>query len=153
MKVFVERVSNFLQLAHAQKRTVTIDQSAERGGSDLGFRPTELWLTGLCSCSMMTLLRYAEQNGVPLTDVSITAEDSVDEQGDISAIDFQVSFSGQLTAEEKKDLLQYVRNNCKVMRTVGPHIRISYREAAQAETEDSQLAGSRCTLEGGNCCG
>ncbi|MWV43905.1 OsmC family peroxiredoxin [Paenibacillus sp. HJL G12] len=150
MQVFVERVSGFLQLAHAQNRTVTIDQSVERGGGNMGFRPTELWLVGLSSCSVMTLLRYAEQQELQLVDVTVTAEDSVDEQGDIAAIDFRVTFSGSLAAEQKADMLEHVKNNCKVLKTVGPHIKISYREA---ETSNVQLAGTSCTLEGGNCCG
>lgn len=150
MQVFVERVNRFLQLAHAQSRTVTLDQSVERGGGNLGFRPTELWLVGLSSCSMMTLLRYAEERGLQLTDVSVIAQDTVDDQGDISAIDFRVSFTGSLTSEQKKDLLQHVQSNCKVLKTVGPHIAIRYQEA---EGSEDQLTAASCTLEGGNCCG
>lgn len=149
MKIYLQRVKRFLQLAHAQNRTVTIDQSVERGGENLGFRPTELWLIGLSSCSVMTLLRYAEQHALPLTDVSVTAEDMLDDNGDIVAIAFEVTFTGDVSAEQRAELLSYVRSNCKVLRTVGPHIAISYTEAAQAEAPQ---AGSSCTLEGGNCC-
>jgi len=149
MKVFVERVSRFLQLAHAQSRTVTIDQSVERGGGNMGFRPTELWLVGLSSCSVMTLLRYAEQKELLLTDVSVTAEDTVDDQGDISAIDFRVTFAGDLTVQQKAELLLHVKSNCKVLRTGGPHIAISYREA---DPDAAVHTGTSCTLEGGNCC-
>ncbi|WP_438349646.1 OsmC family protein [Paenibacillus sp. FA6] len=149
MKIYLQRVKRFLQLAHAQNRTVSIDQSVERGGEDLGFRPTELWLIGLSSCSMMTLLRYAEEQAVPLTFVSVTAEDRMDSNGDISAIDFGVTFTGDLTAEQKANLLQHVKSNCKVLRTVGPHIAISYIES---DPTDAPHEGSSCTLEGGNCC-
>ncbi|OAB32949.1 OsmC family protein [Paenibacillus glacialis] len=149
MKIYLERVKRFLHVAHAQNRTVTVDQSVERGGEDLGFRPTELWLIGLSSCSVMTLLRYAEQHALPLTDVSVTAEDTVDQNGDISAIDFRVTFTGELTTKQKVTLLQHVKNNCKVLRTVGPHITISYNES---DPTDAPMAVSSCTLEGGNCC-
>ena len=149
MKIYLQRVKKFLQLAHAQNRTVSIDQSVERGGEDLGFRPTELWLIGLSSCSMMTLLRFAEREALPLTDVSVTAEESVDSNGDISAIDFGVAFTGDLTVEQKESLLQHVKNNCKVLRTVGPHIAISFKESDLA---DATYEGTSCTLEGGNCC-
>lgn len=149
MKIYLQRVKRFLQVAHAQNRTVTIDQSVERGGENLGFRPTELWLMGLSSCSVMTLLRYAEQHALLLTDVSVTAEDTVDENGDISAIDFIVTFTGELTNEQKVILLQHVKNNCKVLRTVGPHITIRYNES---NPTDAPLAATSCTLEGGNCC-
>ncbi|OAB43908.1 OsmC family protein [Paenibacillus antarcticus] len=149
MKIYIQRVKRFLHLAHAQNRTVTVDQSVERGGEDLGFRPTELWLIGLSSCSVMTLLRYAEQNTFPLTDVSVNAEDTVDENGDISAIDFGVSFTGDLTDEQKESLLQHVKNNCKVLRTVGSHITINFKESLLTDTPNE---GMSCTLEGGNCC-
>ncbi|HEY2493320.1 MAG TPA: OsmC family protein [Paenibacillus sp.] len=149
MKIYLQRVKRFLQVAHAQNRTVTIDQSVERGGEDLGFRPTELWLIGLSSCSVMTLLRYAEQHALPLTDVSVIAEDRLDNNGDISAIDFGVTFTGNLTEEQKVNLLQHVKSNCKVLRTVGPHIAISYTES---DPNDAPYAGTSCTLEGGNCC-
>lgn len=158
MKIYLQRVRRFLHLAHASNRTVTVDQSLERGGEDLGFRPTELWLICLSSCSMMTLLRYAEQQALPLADVAVTAEDTVDSNGDISAIDFGVTFTGSLTVEQKENLLQYVKSNCKVLRTVGTHIAISYKESVPTDSidttgsTDTLVNGASCTLEGGNCC-
>ncbi|GAB6988538.1 OsmC family protein [Paenibacillus pini] len=152
MKIYLQRVKNFLQLAHAQNRTVTIDQGVERGGEGLGFRPTELWLIGLSSCSVMTLLRHAEQNDYPLTDVSVTAEDRLDSDGDIIAIDFAVTFTGDLSEDQKTTLLQHVKSNCKVLRTVGSHIAISYSESDPSYRSKASLEGTSCTLEGGNCC-
>jgi putative redox protein len=148
MKIHLRRIRKFQQLANAQSRSVLIDQSVERGGEDIGFRPTELWLIGLSSCSVTTMTRYAEDQGYPVQGIEITAEDHLDEEGYITAITFKATIEGDVNAEQKSDLLTHVRHNCKLLRTVNPSIRIEYIETDKQE----QPQNPSCTLEGGNCC-
>jgi putative redox protein len=146
MKIRLRRIRKFQQLASAQSRSVLIDQGVDRGGEDIGFRPTELWLIGLSSCSVTTMTRYAEQQGYPVQGIEITAEDHLDDEGYITAITFKATIEGEVTAEQKTDLLTHVRYQCKLLRTVNPSIQIEYIEA------DTQPQNASCTLEGGNCC-
>lgn len=148
MKIHLRRLQKFQQLANAQSRSVLIDQSLDRGGEDIGFRPTELWLIGLSSCSATTMTRYAEQQGYPVEGIEVTAEDHLDDEGYITAITFKATIEGDVNAEQKSDLLTHVRQNCKLLRTVNPSIRIEY---VDADTQPRDHNAS-CALEGGNCC-
>ncbi|WP_256520061.1 hypothetical protein [Domibacillus sp. A3M-37] len=42
MRTRVKRIKNFQQLASANSRSVVIDQGTDKGGEDVGFRPTKL---------------------------------------------------------------------------------------------------------------
>jgi putative redox protein len=148
MKIQLRRLKGFQQLATAQTRSVTIDQGIDKGGDDVGFRPTELWLIGLSSCSVTTMTRYAKEKGYPLEGVSIIAEDTIDDKGYITSITFLVKMEGNLSKDEKIDLLQYVKGNCKLLLTINPSIQLHYVEDKGEETS----TGSVCTLDGGNCC-
>ncbi|WP_028548848.1 OsmC family protein [Paenibacillus sp. UNC451MF] len=148
MRIQLQRLRRFLQLATAQTRTVTIDQGLDRGGDNTGFRPTELWLIGLSACSVTTMTRYVEDKGWSVDDIHVTAEDTMNEQGDISRIEFQVTIKGQITEKQKSELLTHVRKNCKLLRTVSSHIEIEYIEA----TGEVEAAPAVCHLADGSCC-
>lgn len=148
LKIQLQRLRRFLQLATAQTRTVTIDQGADRGGENTGFRPTELWLIGLSACSVTTMTRFAEDKGWSVDDIHVSAEDFMNEQGDIARIEFQVTIKGQINEEQKSELLTHVKNNCKLLRTVASHIEIQYTEA----TGVAEAAPAVCHLTDGSCC-
>jgi putative redox protein len=148
MKTKIRRLKNFQQLGTAQSRSVTIDQGMDKGGEDVGFRPTELWLIALSSCSATTMTRYANEQGYSLTELEVNAEDTVNEDGYIESVTFHVTMEGDLTKEQKEDLIKYVRANCKLLLTVNPSIQLNYVESSQS-LENSAVV---CTLEDGNCC-
>jgi putative redox protein len=148
MKAKIRRLKNFQQLGTAQSRSVIIDQGKDRGGEDVGFRPTELWLIALSSCSVTTMTRYANEKAYSLTGIEIQAEDTVNDEGYIESVSFYVTMEGDLTEEQKQDLLHYVKNNCKLLLTVNPSLQLNYVEASQTQED----AGVACTLDGGNCC-
>jgi putative redox protein len=148
MKIQLRRLKGFQQLATAQTRSVTIDQGIDKGGEDVGFRPTELWMIGLSSCSITTMTRYAKEKGYSLEGVSIIAEDTIDEKGYITSITFRVMMEGNLSKDEKIDLLQFVKGNCKLLLTINPSIQLHYVEDKGEEASTDSV----CTLDGGNCC-
>ncbi|MBD1381794.1 OsmC family protein [Metabacillus arenae] len=145
MKIELRRISTLQHLVKAQTRSLVMDVDTNLGGEDVGFRPFEVWLTSLSSCSAYTMTRYARENKMDLQDIQMTAEDTVDETGHISAVTFHVATKGDLTKEQKEELFTYVRNNCKLLRTVSSNIQVHYLDA-QAEE------GENCKVEGGNCC-
>ncbi|MCP3764788.1 OsmC family protein [Domibacillus sp. A3M-37] len=147
MKIRVKQIQNFQQLASANSRSVVIDQGTDRGGEDLGFRPTELWMIGLSSCSATTMTRYAKEQNYSLTGLEVHAEDRLNEQGYIEAITFQVTLEGDLSPEQKADLLEYTKVNCKLLRTVSPDIAISYEEV-----KELKMMNAACSLKDGSCC-
>jgi putative redox protein len=147
MRTRVKRIKNFQQLASANSRSVVIDQGTDKGGEDVGFRPTELWMIGLSSCSATTMTRYAKEQNYSLTGLEVHAEGRLNEQGDIEAITFQVTLKGELSPEQKIDLLEYTKANCKLLRTVSSDIAVSYEEV-----KEINVVNTNYSLEDGSCC-
>ncbi len=53
---------------------MVVDEPIARGGSNLGFTPTETFIASLIACTNVITNRCAEKNGVHFDDMSIDAE-------------------------------------------------------------------------------
>ncbi|MCD1258365.1 OsmC family protein [Paenibacillus athensensis] len=126
MKIAVHSIGKKSVLAVAGTHSVVLDQGVERGGENIGFRPTELWLIGAAACAQGTLKHRAVKLGYEVSEVRIQAEDRLDEAGRIAAVEFRVLFEGEALIDQRQELLAYVREHCKVVRTIHPSIAVTF---------------------------
>jgi putative redox protein len=135
-EVIVEETGEgtFTQRIAAGRHQLRADEPESVGGLDSGPGPYDLLLAGLGACTSMTLRMYAERKGLPLerTRVTLThdkihAEDCADcetKEGKIDRIERRIQMTGDLTAEQRKRLLE-IADKCPVHRTLHSEIVIA----------------------------
>lgn len=95
------------------------DEPAEKGGDDEGPRPSELLLSALASCKIITCRMYAEHKGWDVTDIKIRL--SIDEN-EPKIIEKMIRFEGNLD-QEQRDRLLVISGRCPVAKMIDPEIQ------------------------------
>lgn len=114
---------------------VTIDEPAERGGTNLGLTPTETLMGALMGCTNVIAHKVASANGVRLESMSIRLEADFDRRGVTLAqevnvpfpeitlfIDVKTDASEAAMAKVKRELGMYCPLS-KVLRQAGTTIK------------------------------
>ena len=92
------------------------DTTAEKGGSDSGFRPHCLLEAALATCVNMAVRMYADNHAIPLA--GVTTRVKLDRNATEQAVfRYEVSLTGDLKVEQTEKLLQ-AANACPVRRTL-----------------------------------
>jgi uncharacterized OsmC-like protein/alpha-beta hydrolase superfamily lysophospholipase len=117
------------------------DEPVKDGGLNTGPGPYDLLLAALGACTSMTVRLYADLKQIPLkrTQVrlhhqKIYAVDCAEcetKEGKIDRIDRTISFEGDLSADERKRLLE-IADKCPVHRTLKSEVDIRTVEAPDA---------------------
>lgn len=113
---------------------LTADEPIDVGGSDYGPNPYDLLTGALAACKAMTVRMYAQRKGWALENVTVHVnhqkdyhidckECETDSAAKIDAFICEVSFKGDLTAEQKERMLQ-IADRCPVHRTLSSEILI-----------------------------
>lgn len=126
-KVSIRQIKDKQLIAIARQHAVVLDQTPEKGGTDLGFTPTELILLALGSCMTYNLLHYAHRNNLEIKRLEVELSDEVDKSPErISKIKAQIQIAGDLNAEEMIRLMRSAQG-CKIHNTlsVPPQIEVS----------------------------
>lgn len=100
------------------------DEPVENGGKNLGFSPFELLAAALSACTAITVRMYADRKEWPLTDVNTDISVSWDGIKNKTVIQRKISFSGNLSNEQKDRLIQ-IANVCPVHKVLTNSIEIN----------------------------
>ena len=93
-------------------------------GKNLGFSPFELLAAALSACTAITVRMYADRKEWPLTDVNTDISVSWDRIKNKTVIQRKISFSGNLSDEQKDRLIQ-IANVCPVHKVLTNSIEIN----------------------------
>ncbi|MHC4957775.1 MAG: OsmC family protein [Planctomycetota bacterium] len=132
-----EAGEGFVQTITAGRHTLTADEPADVGGSDLGPSPYDYLLSGLGACTTMTLRMYAKHKQWPLEKVRVTlrhgkihADDCGDcetEKGKVDEIERELEIIGDELTDEQRARLLEIADRCPVHRTLTSEIKIRTR--------------------------
>lgn len=109
----------------AGKHTFSVDEPAALGGDDIAASPVEYALAALVSCQVVVYRLYAENLGIQVDDVQITADGQLDVRGlfgidssirpGFSSVELKVQIAGPGTAKRYEELRQAVDAHCPVL--------------------------------------
>ena len=103
------------------------DASIAKGGTDAGFRPSDLLEAALATCVAMTVRMYADQRSIPLENVVVRV--ATDRLPNELVFRYEIVLEGDLTVEHREKLLR-AASACPVHRSLMKPIR--FESAAQA---------------------
>ena len=136
------------EVRYGDGHTFTTDEPPAAGGDDAGPDPYTLVLGALGSCISMTLHLYARRKKWPVETVTVRlrqnrihakdCQDCKDQEGFIHRIERAVTFTGDLS-DEQRARLQEIAHKCPVHKTLTSKIVITDLE--DDETLQSSEAG------------
>jgi putative redox protein len=110
----------------------TSDTTADKGGSNTGFRPHDLLEAAVGSCMNMWLQMYADQHQLPLQGVETTvALDRSDPEAVV--FEYTIELTGNLTDDQHAKLLQ-IAETCPVRRTLSR--KVLFKQLIHANREE-----------------
>lgn len=99
----------------------TSDTTPNKGGANRGFRPHELLEAALATCMNMTVRMAADQQGIPLSSVSVTVFLNREEPGQ-PVFEYSVEFGETLSEAQQSQLLAAIEK-CPVRNTLSHPLR------------------------------
>ena len=118
MEVRVDRVRDARFEIRARDASVIVDRLEEQGGPGDGFRPVELLLGSLGACMLGTMLTFAENQQIPVGDVSLVLKPVIEEHPErIARVDMTMQIQGDLS-EKQLQSLKRVSQGCKIHNTL-----------------------------------
>ncbi|MFI5329660.1 MAG: OsmC family protein [Desulfobaccales bacterium] len=112
--------ANFATLVTNGRHQAICDVPAAKGGGDTGFGPHELLEAGLAGCLNIWLRIYAANHGIPLAGITTEVSVQRDSPG-LAVFAYAIELSGDLTAEQRQELLQAAKS-CPVHQTLSGQI-------------------------------
>lgn len=95
------------------------DEPKEEGGQNHGPKPTELLLSALTSCKLITMKMYAERKGWVVDGIKIELE--ILEKGDKWLVRKSIQFPDNLT-QEQQERLKFISFKCPIAKRLAPSI-------------------------------
>lgn len=117
--------TRYQQKIQAGPHIITADEPRSLGGDGTGATPISLMLAALGSCTSITLKMYAERKEWPLQGVETFL--SHEKRGDRDHIDREIILQGDLTAEQRKRMME-IADMCPVHKMLSGSADISTRE-------------------------
>ncbi len=106
--------------------TILADEPLDHGGTDQGFRPHELLLGGLASCTAITLRMYADRKHWVVGHIGVTVDMVREQEGAKveTRLVINVDLPDDLPQDQRERLLQ-IAKACPVHRTLENPIHLS----------------------------
>ena len=106
-----------------------MDDTAENGGPGDGFRPTALLMGGLGACMIGTMINFANNQGISVSNISMTLEDEPAQHPDRIGIINAVMHLETDADDRRRASLERVAGACKIHNTLeqGPEIRFVFQ--------------------------
>jgi putative redox protein len=134
MQIELQRVNDKVRFraSNPQGNTIEIDGSERVGGEGAGFRPMQLILAGIASCSSMDLVPILEKQRQKLDDVRIVVSgerpDTV--PSPFESIHLRFELFGEIDTEKAKRAVELaVEKYCSVAEMLKHSVKISYEYA------------------------
>lgn len=128
------------QRVRAGRHTLVADEPEAHGGDDTGPDPYAYLLASLGACTAMTLRLYAEHKGLALDSVRVRlshgrihaadCEGCETSKGKVDRIERELVLEGQLSAEERRRLVE-IADKCPVHRTLVSETIVATRIAEE----------------------
>ncbi len=118
MEVKAKYIGQQKFIAQTQNHKIIIDQPKDKGGTDEGMNPLEVFLAALASCAGFYAKNYCQNSGIETKDLEITVSSSLASDKPMRFQDIKVKISlGDNIADRKDPLLAFVKN-CPVHNTI-----------------------------------
>jgi len=101
---------------------IIADTSKNLGGTDLGPNPHQILEAALSACTIITVQMYADRKAWALQSTQVKV--SIDREGPESHITREISFTGDLSSEQRSRLLD-IAEKCPVHKLLSSSISIS----------------------------
>jgi putative redox protein len=124
----IELLEDFHVEARTRAHVVDLDEPEDAGGTDLGPRPTELFLMSLGACAVITIRMYARRKEWDLTGARVVARLQPATGKDPARIVQEIALEGELDAEQRERLRQ-IAGRCPVHRLLDHPIETEERLA------------------------
>jgi len=133
VEVETAHTGHLTHIVRTAEHELLADEPRDQGGDDQGPNPYEFLLTGLGACTAMTLRMYADHKKIALDHVRVAlqharihaqdCEQCETTEGRVSRITRQLELTGDLSQEEREQLLR-IADKCPVHRTLVGEIMI-----------------------------
>ena len=100
------------------------DEPTDVGGTDLGFRPSELLSSALATCTCVTLRMYADRKGWALEEVQVSIDFEWDNDQKTTHIKRHIVLVGDLSDDEKARLMG-IADKCPIHKVLSNPIEIT----------------------------
>lgn len=107
-------------------KDIIADEPLDHGGTDLGFRPHELFLSALASCTAITMRMYADRKQWNVSSIGVTINMERDQDG--AKVDTRISIEVDLPADlpqDQRERLLQIAKACPVHRTLENPIHLN----------------------------
>lgn len=109
----------------ARSHTLAVDEPPTLGGDDSAINPVETYLAALLSCQIVTYRFYADQLGITIDELKLSAEGDLDVRGffglddsvraGFTAVRVTVDITGPDTEERYRELTATVDAHCPIL--------------------------------------
>ena len=118
MKVEIEQVDGRRMVVRSRGVELIVDDTTEAGGPGDGFRPTELLMGALGTCMIGTMINFARNQSISVSNISMTLEDTEAEHPErIGTIRAVMRLETDAT-ERRRASLERVAAACKITSTL-----------------------------------
>ena len=120
-KIKATQRNNYTVDISSENHNWVADESISRGGGDLGPTPTELMLSSLASCKIITVKMYAARKGWDIKGIDIKLEIIGNE--DKTVIEKKIVIQGDLDDKQRKRLLD-ISDRCPIVNMLSDSLDI-----------------------------